>query len=1065
MICANPLCLGVELKDDDVYCPWCGERVDLRMRVAEYVEAEDKWVPLTRFFKEERPQLRLEMDVSAKFRKVKIDKLKPATTEAEWLKIGPWKLSGGVFWAEITYLPENAADSEAARSENAVIAMEWPGCERRLYTELSVYPSPSLVMLDANQIDTPKRLLKDDNGEIHIPFAMKRYGNIPSPEAQVRLPQDLVKGKDAPAPNIVWLDGAAQMRGEIVYKFAGGDTPVCPVVLELRWWSRIGADAKRPLEFSQELPTYVQVIGSPKLVVLGAEGRTSWSVLTNRPSSYSMVVEVTNRGRDSKLRVQNVRLDNVPEGLQVELEGDLVNGGEIVNAANKVTTHALSLRLLTLPQVGNFCFNVTITWNNPVANNLDANWQQTQRLIGLRVGEPKSLPGSVLAVDFGTSSSCVAMWGMRALPEMITVDNDREYRAEDKCSLASVALFTSEHQAEIGAKACKLALQYPLAVLESPKRDICRRDDGFQVLPKDHDWTTVPVADAIELFYERLISCAQDDIVAAMGENKDDWNRINFDNLAVSHPSRFSFAQKKLLLDAATTAFHKVFSDTEVRLEMVQEPLAAALSYVSDSVVQREWHKRKDSDEISYSIVVYDCGGGTTDLCCLQVQSICKKIERIGITDFTQLSERQRVDLLPAAWKHLVPEASQEDIDAWSEAVKGNPDWFWMWDEDEKLSALPHGCEELIEAMLACANAGSEECSYTVKVCIKGASGDPTFGGTHITDEITGFLKERFNNLILGDQKSDDRKTKARRNAILLKRLAEALKCSLGCDSAVLEQRIDNELQGNTTLVTNEGNVSKEDIKAQVAAVSRVLYKRIRYGNGGSQTRIANLGDECLKLSRRCFGNDFPDVILLTGRGSQWRGVRESLEAKFPDIKEDIICLGGNAVKHCVARGAGVLALVKSGARLAEGPGVHIVDISEDVYTTCSLVLQCGTELVELIGAGCRFDEQGIISGRGKMWLGDSGNSIEVTVYQSDVPGSCQGNNQTMQREGVLTVGKFTIVIPEGRSGNAEYVLELHKSENPGKAFLNLRVEVDGERFEGKADNGESRLEFEVLNQ
>ena len=84
---------------------------------------------------------------------------------------------------------------------------------------------------------------------------------------------------------------------------------------------------------------------------------------------------------------------------------------------------------------------------------------------------------------------------------------------------------------------------------------------------------------------------------------------------------------------------------------------------------------------------------------------------------------------------------------------------------------------------------------------------------------------------------------------------------------------------------------------------------------------------------------------------------------KFPGVP--VVLLGdGNEVKHCVAKGAGVLALVRSGAKLAGGQGVHIVNISEDMYTTSSLCLQCGVQMEELIGAGRRFNEQNLIEGR-----------------------------------------------------------------------------------------------------
>ncbi len=1111
MKCPNPDCIGLDVKNNEAFCPWCGQRRDVFLLVEEQEGgASGQWVPLQRFFSEERPQLRLRIKRDENCRIP--DNPPIAWVDCKWLEAGEWTPCEGGLSAELRYRPSSLPADIKERSCRANIELQLPQLGTLRYY-LEVYPSPSYDIETDTDGQGVARLLKDEDGCVHFRFKLLRFGPTTGLRLRARVPVEFLAGADGgsssdvsvpagdekagrhhksakdktsvpnlwgePAPAVLqkpgkktssnlwdkqsldvnWLDSAGSKRrsGEISYRVRGGDSEPYNLIFILTYRGRIGRDNWRAHEFTQEISVPVRVIGRPLLKILGSVGRTSWSVLTNRREDFSIPIELTNGGRDSKLRITGVRLSDLPAELKVELSGSAVQGGEIVNVQGQSKTLRFYLRLREIPPVGNYNFHVIFTYIKPGAEQDDQR-EDYARLIGLRVGQPQTLPGSVLAVDFGTSSSCAAALGLGTDQEMISV----EPNGRDPYSLASLALYVKD-KVTLGEAARLLSYKYPLALLESPKRDIGKRE-FFEVLPAEQSWAKIAVADVVSEFYHFLLNKAQDSVVKIKRASKDDWNCCNFENLAVSHPSRFNYSQKQMMGTAALQAFRQVFGDASVREELVQEPLAAALAYVAGEAVQAGWHERKGGDNIEYSLLVYDCGGGTTDLCCLEVRSQRRRCSSEGCADYSQLSYEQRVRLLPAALRRLLPGAGEADISSWAKFIGGCGDWQWAWAEHDELKTLPFEAEALIGMILDCANSTQEKDSFTVEVRIKGASGDPTFGGTNVTEEIAQLVRACFPDLIVDESGEDDKKVKARRNVILLRRFAEQLKCRVSStDDAFIGDILNGELAG--TLVTVNGPVPNAELIEKLKTVNRGLYKRLRYANGGSQTRIANLGDECLALSQRCFGSEMPDVILLTGRGSQWPGIRESLELKFPGVP--VVLLGdGNEVKHCVAKGAGVLALVRSGAKLAGGQGVHIVNVSEDMYTTSSLCLQCGVQMEELIGAGRRFNEQNLIEGRHAWRLISGEERIEVAVYLSDVPGACLVAGDAGQRESMVKLAAFAVSLPSGSAagGDGQICLELRPNAEPGYADLQVALEAGGSRYYGVLQSGEDSLAVMIMN-
>jgi len=207
----------------------------------------------------------------------------------------------------------------------------------------------------------------------------------------------------------------------------------------------------------------------------------------------------------------------------------------------------------------------------------------------------------ILAIDFGTSNTCCAIFGgpeqqyspvpvdrLIHNPNPTTTPTLTQYLDLDPNGIASVKIGNEIDALSLSAKVIR-------STARSPKRRL-GTDELFEIC-----------------FYNSpdvVVNYAAKQVVSDyLGEVRRAAERfrpgVRFRNIVVTHPSRFKLDQMMDLEEAVRRAFGK---DCEIAL--LPEPVAAALGFVIDpEALERE----------RYTVGVFDFGGGTTDLSLLEV--------------------------------------------------------------------------------------------------------------------------------------------------------------------------------------------------------------------------------------------------------------------------------------------------------------------------------------------------------------------------------------------------------------------------------------------------------------
>ena len=184
-----------------------------------------------------------------------------------------------------------------------------------------------------------------------------------------------------------------------------------------------------------------------------------------------------------------------------------------------------------------------------------------------------------IGVDFGTCNSTAAVY-KRGNVELLTIYGD--------VIMPSVLTFQEGKEPLIGAPAKRSALLYPERTVSSIKMDLGNPEWKF-----DHAGKTYTPADIVSLLLGHLREGVQSQTdVDLEGTPK---------RVVLCVPANFEANKREELLLAAEQML-----GLEVRL--LEEPVAAAIAYAAE----------RDADT---KILVYDLGGGTFDVCILQVKA------------------------------------------------------------------------------------------------------------------------------------------------------------------------------------------------------------------------------------------------------------------------------------------------------------------------------------------------------------------------------------------------------------------------------------------------------------
>merc|ERR1711935_1061153 len=208
-----------------------------------------------------------------------------------------------------------------------------------------------------------------------------------------------------------------------------------------------------------------------------------------------------------------------------------------------------------------------------------------------------NITGSVIGVDLGTTNSCVSVMDGKT-PRVIE-------NAEGARTTPSVCSFTDDGQRLVGLPAKRVAVTNPVHTLYATKRLIGRvfDDADTQAIAKHVPYKIVkaPNGDAWVEARDQQYSPSQVGAftLGKMKETAEGFLGTTVNHAVVTVPAYFNDAQRQATKDAGKIAGLDV-------LRIINEPTAAALSYGLE----------KTDGQV---IAVYDLGGGTFDVSCLEL--------------------------------------------------------------------------------------------------------------------------------------------------------------------------------------------------------------------------------------------------------------------------------------------------------------------------------------------------------------------------------------------------------------------------------------------------------------
>jgi molecular chaperone DnaK (HSP70) len=208
-----------------------------------------------------------------------------------------------------------------------------------------------------------------------------------------------------------------------------------------------------------------------------------------------------------------------------------------------------------------------------------------------------------LAIDFGTVNSCCATFDKFGQTKLINLESP-DSNSQKPTTVPSVILYhdrldDTSRIYEIGSK----AYQYSFVTLanSSTVRQV-KRNLGKSIRLNISYFDDLSKQDSL------LPKEITADILKRIVERAEDELKGRIVRCTVSHPSRFSLRQIEDLKAALT-----VCGIQNGNIKTMHEPLGAALNYIQQ--------KRVPKDNEQYHLMVFDFGGGTTDITLLDVAS------------------------------------------------------------------------------------------------------------------------------------------------------------------------------------------------------------------------------------------------------------------------------------------------------------------------------------------------------------------------------------------------------------------------------------------------------------
>lgn len=587
MIC--PHCGKWEIGASDVFCSWC------RMKLVDFAVALDRSYLYVNSVTDD--PLRLSVTNTGNIGSIYIEDVR---SDQPWLRVRRDKLQSPNVWPGGAVYMDVEVDTMQSPSDyhKAVVTVAGPAGERT--TELELVPPPEYnistgeytALLDPNQKEKHPGQLVVTRGVVSVEamWTDQDWAQV-VPSAAVKLPHRLDhrtnplldfefvfdKAKLMEASKGVY---PAEHQGTLSVKFAG-------------------LDPERDRTFR------VKCFLPPKLhVAEGQEGIIRLEAFAGKKAELQLTLhngeEPTEAGR-ADLQILDINIPDAPwlrplgtitYPLTIP-SGRFIQVGFVADASSDVDEGNNIARI-------NFVTNTPGADRPPVVVNLD-------------VRQMPPFEG-VLAIDFGTVNSCCATadrLDRDGRPTRIEIDLKAE--RESRTTAPSVILYedklendTREYQIGIMAYLRAFDPGSAPSIVRQVKRRLgsSNRLSIYYLLDQTKQDNLLPREVAADII-KRIIERAEEHLGGRIGR------------CVVSHPSRFSLKQIADLKAALVSCGIR-----EENVSTIHEPLGAALSYLQSNIKQGE-----DKD---FHLMVYDIGGGTTDISLLRVRS--RWDEQKGIT-------------------------------------------------------------------------------------------------------------------------------------------------------------------------------------------------------------------------------------------------------------------------------------------------------------------------------------------------------------------------------------------------------------------------------------------------
>ncbi|QSQ24617.1 Fe-S protein assembly chaperone HscA [Pyxidicoccus parkwayensis] len=224
----------------------------------------------------------------------------------------------------------------------------------------------------------------------------------------------------------------------------------------------------------------------------------------------------------------------------------------------------------------------------------------------LQIHDPLKPKGYAVGIDLGTTNSLVAAV-VQNKPRCVPVDEG------DSLLLPSVVHYAKDGGVVVGARARRLAAEFPTDTIASVKRFMGRSPDDAETRKLGH-YRFVPGAKVVRFDVAGGTPVTpievSGEVLRALKRRAEEHFSTKVEQAVITVPAYFDDAQRQATKDAGRLAGLEV-------LRLLNEPTAAALAYGLDKGSQG-------------TFAVYDLGGGTFDISILKLEDGVFEVKSTG---------------------------------------------------------------------------------------------------------------------------------------------------------------------------------------------------------------------------------------------------------------------------------------------------------------------------------------------------------------------------------------------------------------------------------------------------